>query len=148
MEGEGVFQVFHERRQVVGRGDDQGGQGDRPQPGGQLFGGSLPDSDHLVMELQPTSAVGRRLPEHPLERRAVGLGKQEDGDGVNGQVVADVQRRARPVERPGDIEARAMPIQKRPRIQPVTFVHDQFRPATRHRQPARSTARIVSPIVW
>ena len=82
--------------------------------------------------------ANRRRP----ERQAIGAG-------------AGRRRRHRDGRRPtgppparGSIEATAMPTQKRPRTQPVTFVHDQPRPETRHRQPASRTARIVRPIVW
>ena len=43
-------------------------------------------------------------------------------------------------------ELNAMPTQNALKTQPVTLVHDQFRSAMPHFQPATSTASIVSPI--
>src|SRR5579883_2259962 len=57
------------------------------------------------------------------------------------------QRRLSVYPRLGNIAEKAIATQKTPRTQPVTFVQDQFRPARPQRQPARSTARIISPIV-
>src|SRR5437870_332856 len=44
-------------------------------------------------------------------------------------------------------EARAIPTQKALSIHPATLVQDQFRCARPHRQPARSTARMIRPRV-
>src|SRR5689334_18942457 len=44
------------------------------------------------------------------------------------------QRIASPNTRPGTRVEPAIATQKRPRAQPVTFVHDQLAPATRQRQ--------------
>ena len=58
------------------------------------------------------------------------------------------QRTARLARQAGasNHELNAMPTQNALKTQPVTFVHDQFRSAMPHFQPATSTASIVSPI--
>ena len=59
------------------------------------------------------------------------------------------QREARPARTAGarNQEQNAIPTQNALRSHPVTLVHDQFRSASPHFQPARSTARIARPSV-
>ena len=58
------------------------------------------------------------------------------------------QRTARLARHEGDSiqELNAIPIQNALKTHPVTFVHDQFRSAMPHFHPAKSTARIESPM--
>jgi hypothetical protein len=59
-----------------------------------------PSSRKAWAELEPAAAVGRLLPQHPGQLRAIGTGVEQDRHGMDRQVMLHVQHGIVPQESP------------------------------------------------